>query len=149
MISLIKKLFKNQAVRYIFFGGCTTMVNLVSYALLRYVCGIDITVANLISIFLSILFAYVVNKIFVFESVTHGIRALIVEASQFIGMRLTTMFIETFGVTFMSCVWGIQDMIAKLIIRDDPMPRTHIVVDAENGELTLHTVLPAEMVNTK
>lgn len=117
MISLIKKLFKNQAVRYIFFGGCTTMVNLVSYALLRYVCGIDITVANLISIFLSILFAYVVNKIFVFESVTHGIRALIVEASQFIGMRLTTMFIETFGVTFMSCVWGIQDMIAKLIIQ--------------------------------
>ena len=38
-------------------------------------------------------------------------------------------------------------MIAKLIIRDDPLPRTHIVVDAEDGELKLHTVLPAEVQN--
>ena len=41
----------------------------------------------------------------------------------------------------------VETMIAKLIIRDDPLPRTHIVVDAENGELKLHTVLPAEVQN--
>ena len=41
----------------------------------------------------------------------------------------------------------VETLIAKLIIRDDPMPRTHIVVDAENGELTLRTVLPAEIVS--
>lgn len=44
----IKKLFKNQAVRYIFFGGCTTLVNLVSYTLMRTVLGIDITIAGFI-----------------------------------------------------------------------------------------------------
>lgn len=41
----------------------------------------------------------------------------------------------------------VETLIAKLIIRDDPMPRTHIVVDAENDELTLRTVLPAEIVS--
>ena len=41
----------------------------------------------------------------------------------------------------------VETMIAKLIIRDDPLPRTHIVVDGENGELKLHTVLPAEVQN--
>ena len=41
----------------------------------------------------------------------------------------------------------VETLIAKLIIRDDPMPRTHIVVDAENGDLTLRTVLPAEIVS--
>ena len=41
----------------------------------------------------------------------------------------------------------VETLIAKLIIRDDPMPRTHIVVDAENGELTLRTVLPTEIVS--
>ena len=41
----------------------------------------------------------------------------------------------------------VETLIAKLIIRDDPLPRTHIVVDAENGELTLRTVLPAEIVS--
>ena len=66
----IKKIAENQAVRYIFFGGCTTLVNLVSYAVFRYLLHIDITIANVMSIFLAILFAYVVNKIFVFESRT-------------------------------------------------------------------------------
>ena len=41
MIEMIKKLFKNETVRYIFFGGCTTLVNLVSYAILRTLLGID------------------------------------------------------------------------------------------------------------
>ncbi len=41
----------------------------------------------------------------------------------------------------------VETLIAKLIIRDDPLPRTHIVVDEENGELTVRTVLPAEVVS--
>ena len=72
MTNWIKKLFQNQAIRYIFFGGCTTLVNLVSYAAFRHFLGIDITVANFLSISLSILFAYVVNKLFVFESQDQG-----------------------------------------------------------------------------
>ena len=53
MTNWIKKLFQNQAIRYIFFGGCTTLVNLVSYAAFRHFLGIDITVANFLSISLS------------------------------------------------------------------------------------------------
>ena len=56
-----------EAIMYLFFGGCTTMVNLVSYYLLRNLFGVDITAANTIAILLSILFAYAVNKWFVFE----------------------------------------------------------------------------------
>ena len=117
MTNWIKKLFQNQAIRYIFFGGCTTLVNLVSYAAFRHFLGIDITVANFLSISLSILFAYVVNKLFVFESRTRGIRELLVEAGQFIGMRLSTMFIEIFGVVILCCVFGVPDMIGKLLIQ--------------------------------
>ena len=66
MAEFIKKLYRNQGIRYIFFGGCTTFVNLGSYALLRTVLGVDMTLANVLAIFLSILFAYAVNKQFVF-----------------------------------------------------------------------------------
>lgn len=31
----IKKMYENSVIRYIFFGGCTTMVNLVSFFVLR------------------------------------------------------------------------------------------------------------------
>lgn len=113
----IKKLFKNQAVRYIFFGGCTTLVNLVSYTLMRTVLGIDITIANFISILLAIAFAYVVNKIFVFESKRNTVWEVIKECAQFVGMRLLTMYIEVFGVVLLSCVWGMNDLIAKLVIQ--------------------------------
>ena len=35
MKALIKKLYENDVVRYIIFGGCTTLVNLVSFFLFR------------------------------------------------------------------------------------------------------------------
>lgn len=31
MTALIKKLYASDVVRYVFFGGCTTLVNLVSF----------------------------------------------------------------------------------------------------------------------
>lgn len=93
------------------------MVNLVSYWALRSLIHMDVTKANFFAIAVSILFAYVVNKIFVFESKTDGLMALVKEMSQFIGMRLFTMFIEIFGVVMFCCVWGITDMIAKLVIQ--------------------------------
>ena len=117
MSEFIKKMYRNQAVRYIFFGGCTTFVNLGSYAFLRMVCGVDMTLANVIAIFLSILFAYVVNKQFVFESKTTGARQLLTEMGSFIGMRLSTMFIEVFGVVFLSCLFAIPEVISKLALQ--------------------------------
>lgn len=113
----MKKLYQNQAVRYIFFGGCTTMVNLVSYYLLRNVLGVDITEANTAAILLSILFAYVVNKLFVFEHRTSSVPAFLKEAGSFIGMRLGTMAVEVLGVLLLCSIWGVPDMAAKIAIQ--------------------------------
>lgn len=117
MSEFIKKLYYNRIVRYIFFGGCTTMVNFVSYFLLRTVFSVDVTKANFFSILLSIFFAYAVNKIFVFESKTHTLRELLSEMASFVGMRAITMFIEIFGTVLLSSVWGMNDMLAKLLIQ--------------------------------
>ena len=56
MTALIKKLYASDVVRYVFFGGCTTLVNLVSFFLLRQ-AGVQRDLANVISIILAILFA--------------------------------------------------------------------------------------------
>ena len=66
MTALIKKLYASDVVRYVFFGGCTTLVNLVSFFLMRP-AGVQRDLANVISIILAILFAYVVNSKFVFQ----------------------------------------------------------------------------------
>ncbi len=113
----MKKLFQNQAVRYIFFGGCTTVVNLVLTYVMRYIAGLNVTAANTVAVLLSILFAYVVNKLFVFEHHAESAAALLKEAASFIGMRLGTMVVEVFGVVLLNSIWGMNDMIAKLVIQ--------------------------------
>lgn len=93
------------------------MVNLVLCYVLRNVLGMNITAANTASILAAIVFAYVVNKLFVFEHRTASVPALLKEAGSFIGMRLGTMVVEVLGVILLGSIWGMNDMLAKLILQ--------------------------------
>ena len=112
MAEFIKKLYRNQGIRYIFFGGCTTMVNLVSFFILRKL-KVELNIANIISIILAILFAYVVNSRFVFHDRCETWRDHIRPFLKFISARLVTMVIEVGGVWFLAEILGFRDMFAK------------------------------------
>ncbi len=101
MIHIIEELFENQAVRYIFFGCCTTLVNLISFRLLR-VCGLPLNGANFISIVLAIVFAYVVNASYVFNADYHSLADHIQPFVTFVSARLITMALEMIGVPLLS-----------------------------------------------
>lgn len=87
MIKLIKKLYFNDVVRYVFFGGCTTMVNLISFFLLRKV-PVPLNTANVISILLAISFAYVVNSKYVFQDKSESLKCHIVNSASSLGQDL-------------------------------------------------------------
>lgn len=107
--------FKDKLL-YLFFGGLTTLVNLVAFYLLtEKPWQIDVTVGNVISIILAILFAYVTNKIWVFNSKTEGAKELFAEFARFVGGRMSTMIIEVGGVFLVFNVMGQPKMLAKLI----------------------------------
>ena len=112
MTELIKKLYKNDVVRYVFFGGCTTMVNLVSFYILRK-AGMELNIANLISIILAILFAYVVNSKYVFQDKCETLKDHIKPFGKFIGARLATMVIEVGGVWLLVEQLHMNDMLGK------------------------------------
>lgn len=114
MTNLIKKLYANDVVRYVFFGGCTTLVNLVSFFFLRQ-AGVQRDVANVISIILAILFAYVVNSRFVFQDKCENIKDHLRSFCKFVGARLATMVIEVGGVWFFAEIVHINDMAGKFI----------------------------------
>lgn len=113
---MIKKLFRSQAVRYVFFGGCTTLVNFVLYFIFTRFTSMNMTIANALAVFLSILFAYVVNKLFVFEHKAESFGALGREAASFIGMRLGTMAVDVAGVDLLHFL-GMNDLLAKFLIQ--------------------------------
>ena len=115
VVEWIKKLYYNETMRYLVVGGCTTLVNLIVFYILCDVCGMNVTLGNVISIIVAILFAYVANKIFVFSSKTHGFREMLMEFCRFVGGRLSTMAIEVGGVYLMYNIMGQPKMLAKLI----------------------------------
>lgn len=102
-------------VNYIFFGVCTTLVNFITFYLLRKL-GVEINIANVISISLSIVFAYFVNARYVFSSRAKTIKKVMYELSKFFTARIVTMLIEIFGVLIL--VWfSMNDFLAKFIIQ--------------------------------
>ena len=71
---MIKKLYKKyeEVILYVVFGGLTTLVNFVSFWVFNKILGEKFyLVSNVIAWFISVVFAYVTNKLWVFESKSH------------------------------------------------------------------------------
>lgn len=117
MFSKIKAFLTNmntEVIRYIIVGGCTTLVNLIVFTVMCKFLNIDVTLSNFVSVVTSIIFAYITNKIFVFQSKCETIQQLISEASKFIGARLLTMVIEVGGVFLLVNIIGQDELTGKL-----------------------------------
>lgn len=114
---LILWCWNNPVMKYIFFGGCATLVNLGSYYILRLTTDLDINVANTISVIIAILFAYFTNSTFVFKSKASGFKERFFEFVKFVSARLVTMVIEVGGVWLMVDVLRMNDYIAKFLIQ--------------------------------
>ncbi len=112
--ALILHFYQNNVIRYVFFGGCTTLVNLVCFFVLRK-CRVELNIANLISIITAILFAYVVNSRYVFQDKCETFKDHIRPFCKFISARLVTMVIEVGGVWLLVEVCKMNDMAGKFI----------------------------------
>ena len=112
--ALILHFYQNDVIRYVFFGGCTTLVNLVCFFVLRK-CRVELNIANLISIITAILFAYVVNSRYVFQDKCETFKDHIRPFCKFISARLVTMVIEVGGVWLLGEVCKMNDMAGKFI----------------------------------
>ena len=83
-----------EVLLYLFFGGLTTVISIGSYSYCDVGLGMNPLVANIISWILSVLFAYVTNKIWVFNAQRHGIKEVLLEIVNFFGGRLFTLVVE-------------------------------------------------------
>ena len=123
MIEKIKKLYSNykEIVNYLIIGVLTTVVSLVSFYLIRIFVftndsQFDIQLANVISWVLAVLFAFVTNKKYVFESKSTGYQKFL-EMIKFYVSRLTTLGVEMFVMWFLTSPLKVDDMISKIIVQ--------------------------------
>ena len=83
-----------ELILYVFFGGLTTLVDWVSYWLMTDIIHVPYMAAAFLSQIFSILFAYVTNRSFVFESKVRGARAVAVEMIKFFGARGASLLLN-------------------------------------------------------
>ena len=83
-----------QTILYLIFGVLSTIVNILTYAFCTRNLNIEFLISNWIAWIVAVLFAYITNKFFVFESKETNIKFLIKELSSFVSCRLLSGIIE-------------------------------------------------------
>ena len=109
--TLFKKLCNREVISYLIFGVLTTLVNIVSFYLLVHVVNLEENLSNTIAIVVSILFAYVTNSAFVFQS-----KFKFSEFIKFILGRAFTFIFEVVGFFVLFNLLFIPDLISKIIV---------------------------------
>ena len=96
MIQAIRALLSRhrEILSYVFWGVMTTAVNYVSYLLLTEGLRIHYLAGTVIAWVLSVLFAYFVNKLFVFQSRDWTWRVALRELWQMVASRLFSLGLE-------------------------------------------------------
>ncbi|MFD1472057.1 GtrA family protein [Companilactobacillus mishanensis] len=119
MISKLWTKYKDT-IPYLIFGVLTTLVNIVLFWLFHYPMGINYQIANVIAYFLSVVFAYVTNKLWVFNSHTDTWRAFWIEMGSFFLFRAGSWVFDqgtmTIGVSLMKANPMITKVIATVIV---------------------------------
>ncbi|MBQ6708537.1 MAG: GtrA family protein [Clostridia bacterium] len=113
---MLKKIFNKETILYLVFGVLTTVVNLISFKLLNVLLGKDLyLVSNVIAWFVSVIFAFIVNKLFVFESKSWEIKSTLKEIGKFFSARVFSLVVEEVGLLLLVDVAGLKYFTLNLI----------------------------------
>lgn len=148
MMETIKKYYTKyeEVIKYLFWGVMTTVVNFATFYLLIIIIGtnegswkalftdfhrfgeiisnIEISaignICNIVAVIVSILFAYVTNRNFVFKDKAHGKKAIVKEMSSFFACRIFTMVVDTaiywIGCTKLKFPALIVKMVSQVVV---------------------------------
>ena len=116
MNKIIEALRKNkQLLLYLFFGICTTEINIIIYWLLHDALTLSNIVSTILAWLAAVLFAFVTNKVFVFESKRTNTTDRINEVISFFGCRLLTGILDVAIMAFAVDMLQWNGLLWKLI----------------------------------
>ena len=102
-------------MRYLVFGALSTVINIAVFAICAKIANLSTAISNTIAWIVAVLFAYVTNKIYVFNAKTVRLKDLVIEMFSFFCARIATLIIET------ACLWlvidklGLNEILMKII----------------------------------
>lgn len=112
MKGLLRK--NRELISYLVFGVLTTAVNYITYLLFAPLFETT-TIPTAIAWILSVIFAYITNRIFVFRSTARGWKALLFEVVSFFGARVLSGVLDVVFMWVFADYMGFDDKWMKLI----------------------------------
>lgn len=117
MINFILGLMKKHKsfIAYGVFGVLTTIVNIVTYNICYNSLGISNTLSNIAAWILAVTFAYLTNKVWVFDSKSWKWEVLRREVPAFISCRLATGVLDIVIMFICVDIMGLHALLMKVI----------------------------------
>ena len=115
VLSLINKY--GEIIRYLIVGVLTTLVSVLSYYVCARIFTIGYMISTVLSWIISVLFAFITNKYFVFQSESGDKNRIFRECIDFFGCRIITLIIEIIIMWLFVDMIHVDDMISKIVVQ--------------------------------
>ena len=116
-MELIIKIYRKykEAIDYLFWGGVAFVLSMVLFYIFANVMDIYEQIANILSWIICVIFTYLTNRTFVFQSKVKGLKKIFNEFKDFVTARLLTLVMENAILFVMIDLLTINNMISKLV----------------------------------
>lgn len=104
-----------QSILYVFFGAITTVINTICYVLLYEWLNVNNLISTIVAWVLSVVVAFVTNKIYVFKSQKNKSYEILKEIVSFFACRIMTGVLDTI-IMFVAVDWLQQNGIVWKVI---------------------------------
>ncbi|MBO5403274.1 MAG: GtrA family protein [Clostridia bacterium] len=118
MKKIIDLLFRTEKGKYLVVGGLTTLVSFIAFWIAFYPLGLNDTVSTVIKNIAGIAFAYIPNRIWVFDSKNKTASAVSKESVLFFVTRIGVMLLDMVFMAFLPSLLSFlpySSMIATVI----------------------------------
>lgn len=118
MMKMIKMLFikYKELIMYVIFGVLTTLVNFGTFWIFTKILGEDsYLINNAIAWVVGVVFAYITNKLFVFDSKSWNLKLVTKEVVEFFGARVLSFLVEEGGMLLFITVLGFGEKSLELL----------------------------------
>ena len=117
LINIFNPFYKKykEGLLYLFFGGCTFFIALITFSIGVFSFGLEEITSNNISWVIAVAFAYITNRTWVFTEKSHTFKGITREIISFAAGRLLTLFMENGIIWLFIDVLGIGVILTKVV----------------------------------
>ena len=104
-----------QVMRYLIFGVLTTIINIITYSICFYILNINNLISNVIAWIIAVIFAYITNRKYVFDSKANTNKDIIKEIARFFASRLITLGVDELIMYVTVDNWSWNALLMKIL----------------------------------